>query len=97
MHVNRRSQTDFSQFQQSFRLNSAFMHGYFDRSLALRISCMHYVWQIGNETASSARAECALFLQARFAIKPGEMGNGKKRARCVRYDNLMSGNMSYNM
>eukprot|EP01048_Picozoa_sp_COSAG05_P004134 COSAG05_NODE_213_length_13909_cov_7.240550_2_plen_62_part_00 len=38
-----------------------------------------------------------IHVQARFAIKPGEMGNGKKRARCVRYDNLMSGNMSYNM
>ena len=32
-------------------------------------------------------------VQARFAINPGEIhvGNGKKRARCVCYDNLMGG------
>ena len=76
MHVNRRSQTDFSQFQQSFRLNSAFMHGYFDRSLALRISCMHYVWQIENETASSARAECALSVDTDCSANFSEAGFG---------------------
>ena len=47
------------------------MHELFDRSLAIRISCMHFIWQPANETASArARARDARFWQSISELLP---------------------------